>query len=239
MPRLETEVLERRIRLRFKNRKLIEEALTHKSFAIEKGAKAFNERLEFLGDSVLSTVVAHYLFKRYPNDDEGRLSKLKSLLVSRPTLVVWAKELNLGDFLYLSEGEEATGGRTRDSLLANVFEALLGAMFLDAGFQATQRFIVRRLSKKKRIVETDYKSKLQEIIQKRYKIPPHYFVAKETGPDHDKTFLMEVRVRHRLLGQGTGRTKKEAEQAAAYQALKKIRSHRLAKKILADAGAAN
>jgi ribonuclease-3 len=232
MPRLDPEVLERRIRFKFKNRKLYEESLTHKSFAIERGGKSFNERLEFLGDSILSAVVAHYLFKRYAQDDEGRLSKLKSQLVARPSLVVWAKELDLGGFLWMSDGEESTGGRTRESLLANAFEALIGAIFLDQGFPAAQRFIVRRLSKKKRIVETDYKSKLQELIQKRYKTPPHYVLAKETGPDHAKTFLMEVRIRQRLLGTGEGHAKKEAEQAAAYQALKKIRLHRQAKKIL-------
>jgi ribonuclease III len=229
--RLESELLEKRLRVRFKNRKLLEEALTHKSYAIEKGLKSFNERLEFLGDSVLSAVVAHYLFKRYPVDDEGRLSKLKSQLVAKPTLVVWAKEIGLGQYLWMSPGEEATGGRTRESLLANAFEALLGAMFLDAGFPLVQRYVVRLLSKKKRIVETDYKSKLQELIQKRYKVPPHYVLVSETGPDHAKVFLMEVRIRQRLLGQGDGRSKKEAEQAAAYMALKKIRTHRLAKRI--------
>lgn len=158
--------------------------------------------------------------------------------MARPALVVWASELELGDFLWMSDGEEATGGRHRESLLANAFEALIGAIFLDLGFPMAQRFIVRRLSKKKRIVETDYKSKLQEIIQKRYKIPPHYQLAKETGPDHAKTFVMEVRVRHRLLGQGTGHAKKEAEQAAAYMALKKIRLHRQGKKLLPSGGAA-
>ncbi len=231
MTRQEPEVLERRIRVRFKNKKLLEEALTHKSYAIEKKSRPCNARLELLRDSVLSAAVAHYLFKRYPQDDEGRLSKLKSQLVARPALVVWAKEINLGHFLWMSEGEEATGGRTRDSLLANAFEALIGAIFLDGGFSPAQRFIVRLLSKKQRIVETDYKSKLQEIIQKRYKVPPHYVIARESGPDHAKTFLMEVRLRHRLLGQGEGHSKKEAEQAAAYHALKKIRTHRLAKKI--------
>lgn len=231
MPRLEMAALEKGVRVKFKNRKLLEEALTHKSYAIEKGSRLFNERLEFLGDSILAAVVAHYLFKRYPADDEGRLSKLKSQLVARPALVAWAREIGLGQFLWMSEGEEATGGRDRESLLANACEALIGALFLDQGFSAAQRFIVRLLSKKKRIVETDYKSKLQELIQKRYKIPPSYLLAAETGPDHAKTFSMEVRVRKRLLGQGEGHSKKEAEQAAAFMALKKIRSHRLAKKL--------
>jgi ribonuclease-3 len=223
--------LQRLLRHKFKSSKLLEEALTHKSFAMERGSRVFNERLEFLGDSVLASVVAHYLFKRYPSDDEGRLSKLKSQLVSRPSLVVWAREINLGHALRMSEGEAATGGRERDSLLANAFEALIGAIFLDGGFAVAQRFIVRHLSKKKRIVETDYKSKLQELIQKRYKIPPAYTIAEETGPDHHKTFVMQVHVRRRLLGQGEGHSKKEAEQAAALVALRKIRAHRLARRI--------
>lgn len=231
MPRLESDVLQRAIRVKFKNAKLFEEALTHKSYAMERGSRLFNERLEFLGDSVLSAVVAHWLFKRYPSDDEGKLSKLKSLLVSRSSLVVWARSISLGRYLWLSDGEEATGGRERESLLANAFEALIGAVFLDQGFPAAQRFIVRHLSKKKRIVETDHKSRLQELIQKRYKFPPHYLVTEESGPDHAKVFHIEVRVRQRLLGRGEGHSKKEAEQAAAYMALKKIRAHRLAKKI--------
>jgi ribonuclease-3 len=231
MPHLDSGALERSIRIKFKDDGLLEEALTHKSYAIERGEKVFNERLEFLGDSVLSAVTAHWLFKRYASDDEGRLSKLKSQLVSRPTLVIWARDISLGKYILMSPGEEATGGRERDSLLANGFEALIGAIFLDQGFAKAQRFIVRFLSKKKRIVETDYKSKLQEVIQKRYKIPPLYQLAEESGPDHAKTFHMEVRVRQRLLGAGEGHSKKEAEQAAAFQALKKIRAHRQAGKM--------
>lgn len=224
MTRGATELLEKRIRYKFKNRKLIEEALTHKSHAIEHGQKAYNERLEFLGDSVLNAVVAHYYFKKFPDENEGRLSKIKSQMVARPALVVWAKEIDLGDYLWMSGGEEATGGRTRDSLLANALEALVGALFLDGGFSVAQRFIVRLLSKQKRFVETDYKSKLQELIQKRYKVPPLYVLASEAGPDHAKTFHMEVRLRGRLLGQGEGHSKKEAEQASARQALRQIRA---------------
>jgi ribonuclease III len=231
MPALEPETLEKSIRVKFKSARLLEEALTHKSFAIEKGGKPFNERLEFLGDSILAAVTAHWLFKRYPDDDEGVLSKIKSQLVSRASLVVWAREIKLGKYLLMSVGEESTGGRDRESLLANVFEALIGAIFLDQGFPKAQRFIVRFLSKKKHIVETDHKSKLQELIQKRYKIPPQYLLVEESGPDHNKVFHMEVRVRRRLLGRGEGHSKKEAEQAAAFQALKEIRAHKIGKKM--------
>lgn len=231
MPRAETGPLQRSLRHKFKNPALLEEALTHKSYAMERGGSPFNERLEFLGDSVLAAIVAHYLFKRYPDEDEGKLSKLKSQLVSRPALVVWARDIALGQYLHMSEGEEATGGRDRDSLLGNAFEALLGALFLDGGFAVPQRFVVRLLSKKKQIIETDHKSRLQEIIQKRYKVPPTYTLAEQKGPDHNKIFVMEVHIRRRLLGRGEGHSKKEAEQAAAFEALKRIRTHRMALRI--------
>ncbi len=230
MPQAEIEGLEKKIRFKFKNRKLLEEALTHKSYAMERGTKLFNERLEFLGDSIVNAVVAHYFFKRFPTNDEGRLSKIKSQMVARPALAVWARQIDLGSYLMMSGGEEATGGRDRDSLLSNTFEALVGAIFLEAGFPKAQRFIVRLLSKHKRIVETDYKSKLQELIQKKYKMPPTYTVTSESGPDHAKTFNMEVRIRRRLLGTGSGPSKKQAEQASAYMALKKIRLHEKKKK---------
>jgi ribonuclease III len=216
-------LFEKKLRLKFKNQKLLEEAFTHKSYSIEHGRTADNERLEFLGDSIISAVVAHYLFKRYPNVDEGHLSKVKSQLVSRASLAQWADDMGLGQFLFLSQGEEATGGRQRESLLGNVYESLVGAIFLDQGFSRAQRFIMRQLAKKKRIVETDFKSRLQEIMQKKYKVPPSYSVVKEEGPDHAKTFTLEVRMNKKLLGQGEGRSKKEAEQMAAKEALRKIR----------------
>ncbi len=214
---------EKKLRIKFTNQKLLEEAFTHKSYSIEKGKSSDNERLEFLGDSIISAVVAHYLFKRYPHVDEGHLSKIKSQLVSRTSLSQWASEMNLGIYLFLSQGEEATGGRQRESLLGNVYEAIVGAIFLDQGFSRAQRFVMRQLAKKKRIVETDFKSRLQEIMQKKYKVPPNYFVIKEEGPDHEKTFTLEVRMNKRILGQGEGRSKKEAEQLAAKEALKKLK----------------
>lgn len=214
---------EKKLRIKFKSQKLLEEAFTHKSYSIEKGKSSDNERLEFLGDSIISAVVAHYLFKRYPHVDEGHLSKIKSQLVSRTTLSQWASEMALGQYLFLSQGEEATGGRQRESLLGNVYEAIVGAIFLDQGFSRAQRFVMRQLAKKKKIVETDFKSRLQEIMQKKYKVPPNYSVIKEVGPDHEKTFTLEVRMNKRLLGQGEGRSKKEAEQMAAKEALKKLK----------------
>lgn len=219
-----TAPLERALGARFKNRALLEEALTHKSYAMELGgALPYNERLEFLGDSVLSAAVAHYLFNRYPDVDEGRLSQLKSALVSRPSLTVWGRDLDVGQFLRLSEGENASGGRDRDSIVGNAMEALIGALYLDAGFDAARALIEKLLAKRKRPVTVDHKSRLQEWVQQRYKAPPAYEVLRSFGPDHAKTFEVEVVVAMKRLGLGAGKTKKEAQQAAARDALKKIK----------------
>jgi ribonuclease-3 len=226
MPRspLGTAKLEKILGVKFKNTALLEEALTHKSYAMEQGGHvAFNERLEFLGDSVLSAAVAHYLFNKFPDVDEGRLSQLKSMLVSRPSLTVWGREIEVGKYLRLSEGENATGGRDRDSIVGNAMEALLGAMYLEAGYERTQKFIDKLLAKRKRLVTADHKSRLQEWAQKKYKIPPSYMVRRSFGPDHAKTFEMEVAISSEVLGSGSGKSKKEAEQAAAKDALKRIK----------------
>ena len=221
---LSRQKLERILGVRFKNTALLEEALTHKSFAMEAGGHVpFNERLEFLGDSILSAAVAHYLFNKYPDVDEGRLSQLKSMLVSRPSLTVWGKDIELGQFLRLSEGEAQAGGRDRNSIVGNAMEAVLGAMYLEAGFEPTQKFIDKLLSKRKRLVSADFKSRLQEWAQKKYKVPPDYRVRGSFGPDHAKTFEIEVLVSNEYLGEGQGKSKKEAEQAAARDALKKIK----------------
>ena len=217
--------LERILGVRFKTPALLEEALTHKSYAMEEGTHIpFNERLEFLGDSILSAAVAHYLFNRYPDDDEGRLSQLKSMLVSRPSLTAWGREIGLGRFLRLSEGEHLSGGRERDSLIGNAMEAVLGAMYLEAGFVVAQTFIDKFLSKRKRMVTSDYKSRLQEWAQKKFKVPPDYRVRRSYGPDHARTFEIEAFLGNDALGAGVGKSKKEAEQAAAKDALKKIKS---------------
>lgn len=210
--------------VQFKNRALLEEALTHKSYAMERGRDAlFNERLEFLGDSILSAAVANYLFNRYPDSDEGRLSQLKSMLVSRVSLTAWGREIGLGQFLRLSEGEHATGGRERSSIVGNAMEAVLGAMYLEAGYEAAQKFIEKMLSKRRRMINPDYKSRLQEWAQKKYKIPPDYRVLRSYGPDHAKTFEIDVSIGNVSLGTGTGKSKKESEQAAAHDALQRLK----------------
>jgi len=218
-----TAKLERLVGVRFKNRALLDEALTHKSFAMERTGVLFNERLEFLGDSILSAAVAHHLFHRYPDVDEGKLSQLKSMLVSRPSLTSWGREIELGQYLRLSDGEIATGGRDRDSILGNAMEAVLGAMYLEAGYEPVKEFIDKWLTKRKRLVTSDYKSRLQEWAQKKFKTPPDYILKGSSGPDHAKTFDMEVVVAQQTLGCGSGKSKKEAEQAAAKDALKRVK----------------
>ncbi|MBI3552794.1 MAG: ribonuclease III [Elusimicrobia bacterium] len=205
---------------RFKNPDLLKEALSHKSFASESKSGIYNERLEFLGDSILAAVVAHQLYEAYPRDDEGSLSKKKAMLVSRPSLAHWAAELELGSYLFLGVGEENSGGRVRQSLLSNALEALIGAIYLDGGYPAAERFIRRWCSVRHgNLEETDYKSRLQEVLQKKFKVPPSYETTEAEGPDHDKTFRVAVRLGKKALGKGEGKTKKEAEQAAARDAL--------------------
>ncbi|MBI4386058.1 MAG: ribonuclease III [Elusimicrobia bacterium] len=214
--------LEEAIGYRFRVPGLLATALTHKSFAAGSRAPHANERLEFLGDSVLSAVVAHRLYEAFPDQDEGILSKRKSQLVSQRALARWALELELGRHLRLGGGEDSSGGRQRPSILANCLEALIGAVYLDGGFDAAQRFIGHWLTRRRESEEPDYKSRLQEMLQKRYKTPPEYEVLGTAGPDHDMTFTVAVRLRKEFLGRGVGKSKKEAEQAAARNAIEKL-----------------
>ncbi|HVE12376.1 MAG TPA: ribonuclease III, partial [Elusimicrobiota bacterium] len=188
--------------------------------AFERGSVPHNERLEFLGDSVLAAVVAHELFVRQPEEDEGGLSKKKASLVSRATLARWAAEMKLGRHLHLGLGEESTGGRERPSILSNALEAVIGAIYLDAGYEPARRFILDKLLHAEvGGAEPDHKSRLQEVVQKRYKVTPDYRMLKTSGPDHDRTFSVRVQLGARVLGSGKGKSKKEAEQAAAKDAL--------------------
>lgn len=215
--------LEEVIGYSFGNADLLQEALTHKSYAFENGSSRHNERLEFLGDSVLATIVAHRLFREYPDGDEGRLSKIKASLVSRATMARWAGAIGLGRYLLLGAGEEAMGGRDRPSILSNALEALIGAVYVDGGFEAASRFVRDSfLDQEEEFVERDFKSRLQEMVQKKHKVPPSYGLVTSSGPDHDKTFAVKVQLGSRTLGSGEGKTKKEAEQAAARDALRKF-----------------
>ena len=226
----EFEGLERRVGYRFKDRGLLEHSLTHKSRAAEdaSGGVADNESLEFLGDAVLGLVVADLLFRSYPNYNEGQKSKIKAAVVSTQSLARHAEQLGLGEHLLLGRGEEKTGGRFKQALLADAYEALIAAIYLDGGIEAATSFLTRELhdavesGATQTIVGEDYKSALQERLQALGRPLPEYRVAGEAGPDHRKMFSIEVVVAGEVLGSATGKAKKEAEQEAARLALEKL-----------------
>ena len=203
----------------FEDTAILKEALTHKSFAGEHRATVHNERLEFLGDSILGSIVADYIYNQCPHSEEGVLSKIKSNLVSRHNLYLWAKELKLGRFLRLGHGELSTGGRQRDSILSNAIEAIIGAVYLDGGYEAAQQVILPWVRTQELTPDSgDYKSILQEYTQKRAHGIPQYEIVQTVGPEHDKIFTVEVSLDGKRLGIGKGHSKKLAEQAAARDA---------------------
>jgi ribonuclease-3 len=199
-------------------------ALTHKSYTAETiGVENYNERMEFLGDSILSAVVAETLYLRYPCESEGKLSQFKAQIVSAHNLSGWAREVNLGDCMYLGKGEYTEEARRRENLLCDVFEAVVGAIYLDGGFENAKKFILKFLNNHEEIEIIDYKSRLQEILQSIYKELPEYKVVKEFGPDHNKKFEDDVYIKGKFLGKGAGNSKKKAQQFAAKQAMKNIK----------------
>lgn len=210
----------------FKDENLLKLALTHSSYGNEvyKDRLHNNERLEFLGDAVLEITVSEYLFERYENKPEGELTKLRASIVCEPTLAICARDLGLNEMLYLGKGEEMTGGRFRDSIVSDAMEAVIGAIFKDGGIECAKVFInshiLNDIDRKKLFV--DSKSILQERVQAVYKGGPEYNLVSESGPDHDKRFCVQVSVEGRVVGEGIGRTKKAAEQQAAYNAILKI-----------------
>jgi ribonuclease III len=222
--------LQRRINYRFRDRGLLEHALTHKSRAAEdaSGGVADNESLEFLGDAVLGLVVADFLFRRFPEYDEGQKSKVKASVVSTASLARHAEQMGLGEHLLLGRGEEKTGGRFKQALLADAYEALIAAIYLDGGIDAATAFLQRELQEaidlgaSQTIVGQDYKSALQERLQALGRPLPEYRIAGEAGPDHRKVFSVEVVVSGEVLGAASGKAKKEAEQEAARLALDKL-----------------
>lgn len=204
----------------FKDPILLETALTHTSFANEsKTLIHHNERLEFLGDSVLSIVVADHLFHQWQDRPEGELTRARASLVCETALFQFAQEIDLGGYLRLGKGEERGGGRTRPSVVSDAFEALIGALYLDGGIEVARSFILPFISEGK-TAEPDYKTKLQEVIQQNPEERLRYELEGETGPDHDKHFVMAVYLNSNLIGRGEGHSKKNAEQAAAKQALR-------------------
>ncbi len=209
---------------RFKDKQLITTALTHSSFANEAhdGTK-YNERLEFLGDSVLSIVVSDYIYLNCPEFPEGKLTKLRASLVCEKSLYTYAKQIRLGEFIRLSKGERNSGGADRPSILSDAFEAVIAAIYLDGGIEQARKFILRfvipDIKSAKPVKFKDYKTVLQEIIQKNPEERISYVLVKESGPDHDKHFVVEVHLNSNVIGKGGGRSKKEAEQEAARVAL--------------------
>lgn len=219
--------LEERLGHRFADRALLTRAMTHRSYANESRSSANddNERLEFLGDAVLDLIVGHQLFATHAGADEGELSRLRAELVSEPSLARLARELALGDCLLLGRGEARSGGRAKESLLANTLEALLGAVFLDAGYAAAEGVAHRLLASSRHAsaspVGQDYKTRLQEMLQARRQRPEYLLVA-ACGPDHQRLYEVEVLTAGAVLGRGMGSTKKRAEQDAARQALERL-----------------
>lgn len=208
-----------------KNKKLLEEALTHRSYLNESKERVpSNERLEFLGDSVLSLIVSTHLFESYPDFNEGKLTNLRSLLVNTRMLADIAREFNLGEKLRLSRGEEDSGGRNNQSMLADTFEAVLGAIYLDGGIDEAEKFVNSVVLPRAEGFITkdmlkDPKSLLQESVQAKKQSSPQYRVLEETGPAHARNFVVGVYVLDKLLGQGKGKSKQEAEEKAAEAAL--------------------
>ncbi len=221
--------LEERLGYSFRNRALLETALTHSSYANENRASGIvcNERLEFLGDSVLGVTVADFLYRHFPDMPEGRMTRLRAELVCEQSLHRVALELHLGDYLRLGKGEEHNGGRKRASILSDAVEAVIAAMYLDAGMETAAGFIHRCLLDDIRAIETptftDYKTSLQELVQRHSGQVLSYELVGEEGPDHAKTFRVQVCLNGDPIGRGIGRTKKEAEQAAAANALEALR----------------
>ncbi|OMP68571.1 ribonuclease III [Domibacillus epiphyticus] len=215
--------------IRFQNDSLLKQAFTHSSYVNEHRRKPHedNERLEFLGDAVLELTVSQFLYKTYPVMSEGELTKLRAAVVCEPSLVTFANELEFGRLILLGKGEEMTGGRMRPALLADVFEAFIGALYLDQGMESVIRFLERavfpKISAGAFSHVMDFKSQLQEYVQRELKGSPAYRVLEEKGPAHNKEFITEVSLNGTILGTGSGRSKKEAEQFAARMALENMK----------------
>jgi ribonuclease-3 len=229
---VDLEKLQDELGYRFNNRDLLFRSLVHRSYAYENpDVVTDNETLEFLGDSVLGLAVSHILIERFPDYDEGELSRLRSSIVNERELAHIASTINLGDYLLLGKGEELSGGRQKPSLLSNALEALFAAVYLDGGLDFAVRLVKRMFSAYLenreeeyllKALDKDFKTQLQELTQARLKLTPVYFLEAEEGPDHDKTFHMRVAVADRVLAHGSGKSKKEAQQEAARKAIELV-----------------
>jgi ribonuclease-3 len=225
MPEERISILQKTLKYEFNNLNLLNKALTHKSYANEISLPLKNnERFEFLGDSVLDLIVSHYMISEYENLAEGSLSKIRAAVVNESCLAKLAKNINLGNYLFLGKGEDLSGGREKSSILSNAYEALVGAIFCDSDFQAVSKVflpcLVIEIYKHKDVCSfEDYKSDLQEYTQNRLGCIPSYKVIAENGPSHDKQYAIKAIVQNKEFGVGSGRSKKEAEQIAAKEAL--------------------
>lgn len=216
------ENLEKKLQYTFKNRELLERALSHSSYVNERHCnEESNERLEFLGDSVLGIITAEYYFHNFSHLPEGELTKLRASTVCEKSLFAFANEIELGSYLKLGKGEERTGGRERPSVNADAFEAVIAAIYIDGGMDEAKKFVLRFVEKlsDKHGSFKDYKTTLQEVIQRNPEETLEYVVVGESGPDHDKCFEVEVHLNSNVIGKGKGRSKKTAEQEAAREAL--------------------
>ena len=232
MQRFDISVLEEALGYTFKNKALLQEALTHSSYSNEVKAKKqicrCNERLEFMGDAVLSAVVSEYLFEKFPDMPEGELSTMRAALVQSQALASYSRSLGVGDFLYLGHGEEKNDGRNRQSTLENVFEAIIAAIYLDAqeqGFFEVKKLVLPIIKAQLAdsnfaLNHTDAKTELQQLIQQTEEDFLEYRIVSESGPDHNKTFTVSAMLNSNVIGTGEGHSKREAEQAAAREALK-------------------
>jgi ribonuclease-3 len=221
--------LEEKLAYRFRNRQLLQLALLHRSFSFEQARQlpVDNERLEFLGDAVLGLVIGHALFRRYPEMREGEMTRLRALLVKESHLAEMAARLGLGEFLCLGKGEESSRGREKPSIISSTYEAVLGALFLDGGYDRVAAFVDRHFQPdldgmRRKLLQADAKSRLQEILQENYSEAPTYQLDSAEGPDHQKTFIVSVHFRGLVLAQGQALNKKEAEQQAAAEALRRL-----------------
>jgi|SRR5699024_6182618 len=219
--------LEDNLNYSFKDDNLVKRALTHSSYANEHqlGITKSNERLEFLGDTILNLIVSQYLYNKYPNYPEGELTKIRAKVVCESSLAYAARKIDLGKYLLLGKGEEATGGRNRESILADACEAIVGAIYIDSDFKTTNKFLLEQFevdivhAVAKGDLFIDYKTELQERLQRSGKVRVEYVVNREEGPDHSKIFYMDILINEQVVGTGRGRNKKEAEQMAAKEAL--------------------
>ncbi|MEO2083634.1 MAG: ribonuclease III [Desulfurobacteriaceae bacterium] len=219
--------LERKLGYSFKDKGLLKRALIHRSFAFEKETGENYEVLEFLGDAVIGLIVSEELIKKYPDKSEGELSQIRAYLVSETVLSELARDIDLGKYLLLGRGERKTGGREKSSILCDVFESVFGAIYLDSNFETTKEVFKKNFLKRmwdildKAVTYKDFKSFLQEVTQKEYKVIPDYILIKSEGPEHDKTFFVECRVKE-IKTVGVGKSKKGAEQEAAKEMLKAL-----------------